>query len=620
MKIDNKIKVISYLPLVVGMASLAHALFPSGILFLGLLFVFIYLDLKLQFYLSNSVLTPLGIIGALVAIIFAFRMPFEAIAYLIMFLSLIKMLGKKTMRDLKQIIALSFFNFVDSAIFHYTAIFLIYLLLYIIAVLVALLVITFLDEKKSLSLEGDLFKVLSTYGIYMGIGVIFLSIFFFLILPRSPYVLLRPQIYASFRRSGFENQLEINKLQNELNNNQILMRVKPVLREKLPYTYIRGPVYNIYENNAWVRKPEHIAVKEKESGKGWLKGYYISLEPMKTSFLYAPSFPEAIELRGFKFYRSWGKTFLIEGGEIFRKIEYRAFCSDTPDTVWIDTLDVITVPKELESSIDNAISKLDLDGIDKKELPLKLERTLKGQFVYAIKSFPDSSWIEDFLREKVGYCVHFATLSALILRRMGIPARVVGGFLSDEWNDFGHYYVIKAKHAHMWVEYYDGSKWNTIDPTPPRPKEREILSSLKAYVDYLAYLWTTQVLEFSFTHQMLLFSNLRRFFAVKGKKHLFTFILGFALTILVLFLGCRILAKKNKKEHVTTKIFKEFLKVLKSKGFEIHEGMTAEEILQKINTPIAKEFIEVYWECRFSHRCDINALKEKFYLFKKSIS
>ncbi|MBA5869921.1 MAG: DUF4129 domain-containing protein, partial [Nitrospira sp. CR2.1] len=58
----------------------------------------------------------------------------------------------------------------------------------------------------------------------------------------------------------------------------------------------------------------------------------------------------------------------------------------------------------------------------------------------------------------------------VLLRTVGIPARLVTGFLATEWNEFGGYYTVRQRDAHAWVEvYFPQSGWITMDPTPPAP-------------------------------------------------------------------------------------------------------------------------------------------------------
>jgi transglutaminase-like putative cysteine protease len=75
--------------------------------------------------------------------------------------------------------------------------------------------------------------------------------------------------------------------------------------------------------------------------------------------------------------------------------------------------------------------------------------------------------IEEFLGDgKEGFCTHFATSMALILREMDIPSRVVYGATSGEEVDDGEY-VVTGSNMHTWVEaYFPGVGWYPFNPTP----------------------------------------------------------------------------------------------------------------------------------------------------------
>ena len=72
-----------------------------------------------------------------------------------------------------------------------------------------------------------------------------------------------------------------------------------------------------------------------------------------------------------------------------------------------------------------------------------------------------------FWREKQGFCEYYATLSALVLRRLGIPARYVTGFANPEIIEGLPYSIFRRKHSHAWVEAYVDGRWVIFDPTPP---------------------------------------------------------------------------------------------------------------------------------------------------------
>jgi hypothetical protein len=76
----------------------------------------------------------------------------------------------------------------------------------------------------------------------------------------------------------------------------------------------------------------------------------------------------------------------------------------------------------------------------------------------------------DFVtRTKQGYCQHYAGAMALMLRYLGIPARVAAGFTSGSYNDDENEWTVTDHDAHDWVEvYFPGYGWMPFDPTPGR--------------------------------------------------------------------------------------------------------------------------------------------------------
>ena len=68
-----------------------------------------------------------------------------------------------------------------------------------------------------------------------------------------------------------------------------------------------------------------------------------------------------------------------------------------------------------------------------------------------------------------GYCQHFAGAMALMLRYLGIPARVAAGFTSGAYDAEQEDWRVNDRNAHTWVEvWFDGYGWLPFDPTPGR--------------------------------------------------------------------------------------------------------------------------------------------------------
>jgi transglutaminase-like putative cysteine protease len=95
-----------------------------------------------------------------------------------------------------------------------------------------------------------------------------------------------------------------------------------------------------------------------------------------------------------------------------------------------------------------------------------------GGFTYD-ETPPDAPFGEPplvaFLKDKRGYCQHYAGAMALMLRFVGVPARVAAGFTSGRWDANRHEWTVTDHNAHTWVEvYFPGRGWLAFDPTPGR--------------------------------------------------------------------------------------------------------------------------------------------------------
>jgi protein-glutamine gamma-glutamyltransferase len=81
-------------------------------------------------------------------------------------------------------------------------------------------------------------------------------------------------------------------------------------------------------------------------------------------------------------------------------------------------------------------------------------------------------------RDRRGYCQHFAGAMALMLRFLGIPARVGAGFTTGHYNAERGEWTVSDTNAHTWVEaWFAGYGWLPFDPTPGRGR---LLSSYTA--------------------------------------------------------------------------------------------------------------------------------------------
>jgi len=80
---------------------------------------------------------------------------------------------------------------------------------------------------------------------------------------------------------------------------------------------------------------------------------------------------------------------------------------------------------------------------------------------------PRENSVDEFLfSTRAGFCEHYASSFAVLMRAAGIPARIVTGYQGGELNTVGNYLTVRQADAHAWVEVWlkdDG--WVRVDPT-----------------------------------------------------------------------------------------------------------------------------------------------------------
>lgn len=177
---------------------------------------------------------------------------------------------------------------------------------------------------------------------------------------------------------------------------------------------------------------------------------------------------------------------------------------------------------------------------DNRQFITAVESYLKRQqFRYTLNPSPmPVDPVDDFLFEKQsGFCAHYASAYAYVMRLAGIPARVVGGYQGGE-NREDSYISVHQYDAHAWVEILDSELgWIRKDPTAlispdrislglegavawensfledqafslARLKSIEILNQLRLLMADIDFFWSSWVLGFDQQRQLKMFKSL----------------------------------------------------------------------------------------------------------------
>jgi transglutaminase-like putative cysteine protease len=97
-----------------------------------------------------------------------------------------------------------------------------------------------------------------------------------------------------------------------------------------------------------------------------------------------------------------------------------------------------------------------------------LERLRSGGYSYTLdpgvwgQHSADEFWFD----RKEGFCEHIASSFVILMRSLGVPARVVTGYQGGERNPVDGFFVVRQADAHAWAEVWlDGRGWVRVDPT-----------------------------------------------------------------------------------------------------------------------------------------------------------
>jgi transglutaminase-like putative cysteine protease len=125
------------------------------------------------------------------------------------------------------------------------------------------------------------------------------------------------------------------------------------------------------------------------------------------------------------------------------------------------------LPRELDPRLRELAQAWRADGGDSLAIAERGLAWLRANdFTYSLAPGTMEAGAAEFLFEKrSGFCAHYATSFALVLRIAGVHSRVVVGFRGGDPNPFGDFLQITMQHAHAWCEVFNRGSWHRIDPT-----------------------------------------------------------------------------------------------------------------------------------------------------------
>jgi transglutaminase-like putative cysteine protease len=144
--------------------------------------------------------------------------------------------------------------------------------------------------------------------------------------------------------------------------------------------------------------------------------------------------------------------------------------SDYPSTI---TRRYLRLPESLPERVLGLAREVTQAALTPYDRAVAIETYLRS-FPYTLEVDPppsDRDVVDYFLfTAKQGYCDYYATAMVVLARAVGLPARIVVGYTSGEYDARSAEYIIRKENAHSWAEvYFSGVGWVEFEPTASQP-------------------------------------------------------------------------------------------------------------------------------------------------------
>ncbi len=397
-------------------------------------------------------------------------------------------------------------------------------------------------------------------------GAMVLSFLFFFSIPRVGRSYYTESTTIGPTSVGFSEDVKLGQLGTAVQNPEVVMQVKfydsvtgkpyPIYGEPL----FRGSVLTGYQNGRWTRNSaggnSSLRSLDPRNPRLGIVRQEIILEPLREPVVFsiypACALEEEINEVQFDFnqeklvrvdkHRRDRLTFELGTYGFWKQRQHSITPAPTrAEPEWRQ------IPSGLDGLTTLAASIIEESEIDRKDVQA-VARLLEGHFLSsgkygytlsAQRRDPGVDPIEDFVvNNPQGHCEYFASALTLMLRSLGIPARMVVGFKGEELNNLDDFFQIRQLHAHTWVEAYipqhqmppwppghpfsnrglSSAGWLRLDPTPgSSTAESDIDASgwwyrIRQWQDYAKRVWTTYVVRLTPERQnALIYRPLQRF-------------------------------------------------------------------------------------------------------------
>jgi len=330
-----------------------------------------------------------------------------------------------------------------------------------------------------------------------------LAVVFWLFFPRFGGPLWQMPDDGGSAESGLSDSMSPGDINQLALSDDIAFRVQfataaPPAQE----LYWRGPVMHDFDGHTWT--PVHPAILSAPAlqPEGPEYRYTLKLEPHRHNWIFALDWPSHWDLPHGALTSDYT---LVQPDRVSQPIDVAATshthvqAAAPLSAVWRrrDTAPPAGNPRTAE--LAHTLRAAHPDDLDYVRAVLALFTRQPFYYTLTPPKLADSSVDEFLFTTRRGFCGHYASAFAALMRAAGIPARVVTGYQGGTFNRFADYWIVRQSDAHAWNEVWiDGSGWLRVDPTSaidPSRVDRGLNDAVNAD-DRLASRWQRRTVWF----------------------------------------------------------------------------------------------------------------------------
>ena len=398
---------------------------------------------------------------------------------LLMLLTAMKLLELRTRRDLNLVVFLAFFA--QITVFLYDQSPLIGLLSTVTTLLLFFVLLSINLAETDLAAGRKAKIVLSVFATSLPLAVAL-----FVLFPRLPMPLFAFGGFDEASSTGLSDSMSPGSINRLIESDAVALRAQfsgPVPPPNR--LYWRGPVFDTFDGRTWSkRSPPSLLLDltKVHFDPASAVDYTVTMEPTHRNWVLALELPLFIQGGEFHAYLSGDAQPVAVDATMRTRARYRVrtyvsfqlgpFSQDADMSQWLQ-LPANYNPRTLQFASDlrsQIVDPSDSDphAHDAALITAVLNHFRRGGFRYTLEPprlGRDS--VDDLLFvTRLGFCEHYASAFVVLMRALGIPARVVTGYQGGDINPVDGYLTVYQRDAHAWAEaWLPGQGWTRVDPT-----------------------------------------------------------------------------------------------------------------------------------------------------------